>query len=55
VNEGIVILEDCILLCSNLAMKGNNGTNRILYHDVAVKTTTEPPPCFSVGTRHSGL
>jgi hypothetical protein len=31
-------------------MKGNNGTNRILYHDTAAKTITEPPPCFTVGT-----
>jgi hypothetical protein len=39
-----------ILLCSNSAMKGNNGTDRILYHDIAAQTITEPPPCFAVGT-----
>jgi hypothetical protein len=31
---------------SNSAMKGNNGTNRIVYHDIAAQTITEPPPCF---------
>jgi hypothetical protein len=36
-------------------MKGNNGTNRILYHDIAAQTITEPSPCFSIGSRHSGL
>jgi hypothetical protein len=40
-----------VLLCSNSAMKGNNGTKRILYHDVAAKTITEPPPCFIVGIK----
>jgi hypothetical protein len=44
-----------VLPCSNSAMKDNNGTNRILYHDTAAQTNTEPPPCFTVGTRHSGL
>jgi hypothetical protein len=39
------------LPCSNSAMKGNNGTNRILYHDTAAQTITEPPPCFAVGTK----
>jgi hypothetical protein len=29
--------------------------NRILYHDIAAQTITEPPLCFTVGTRHSGL
>jgi hypothetical protein len=29
--------------CSNSAMKGNNETNRILYHNIAAQTTTEPP------------
>jgi hypothetical protein len=33
----------------------NNGTNRILYHDDAPQTTRAPRPCFTVGTRHSGL
>jgi hypothetical protein len=31
-------------------MKGENGTNRLLYHDIAAQTITEPPPCFTVGT-----
>jgi hypothetical protein len=25
--------------CSNLTMKGNNGTNRILYHDIVAQTS----------------
>jgi hypothetical protein len=33
----------------------NNGTNRILYHDIAAQTITEPPVRFAVGTRHSRL
>jgi hypothetical protein len=33
-------------LCSNSAMKGNNGTHRILYHDIAAQTITEPCPVF---------
>jgi hypothetical protein len=41
--------------CSNSAMKGNNGTNRILYHDTSAQTIIEPPACFIVGTRHSRL
>jgi hypothetical protein len=41
--------------CSNSAMKGNNGTNRILYHDIAGQTITKPPPSFIDGTGHSGL
>jgi hypothetical protein len=44
-----------VLHCSKSAMKGNNGTNRILYHDIAAQTITEPPLCFTVGTRQSGL
>jgi hypothetical protein len=39
-----------ILPCSNSAMN-----IRILYHDIATQTITEPPPCFTVGTRHSRL
>jgi hypothetical protein len=31
-------------------MKGNNGTNRILYHDISAQTIAEHPPCFTVGT-----
>jgi hypothetical protein len=27
-------------------MKGNNGNNRILYHDIAAQTITESPMCF---------
>jgi hypothetical protein len=41
---GIVWITGCtwlptvhVLPCSNLAMKGNNGTNRILYHDITVQ------------------
>jgi hypothetical protein len=26
-----------------------------LYHDIAAESITKPPPCFTVGTRHSGL
>jgi hypothetical protein len=44
-----------IFPCSNLAIKVNNGNNRILYHDIAAKTITEPPPCYTVGTRCFGL
>jgi hypothetical protein len=33
----------------------NNGTNRILYHDIAAQTIREPSACFTAGTRHSGL
>jgi hypothetical protein len=31
-------------------MKGNNGTNRILYHGIAAQTITEPSPYFTVET-----
>jgi hypothetical protein len=44
-----------ILPFSNSAMKGNNGTNRVLYHDIAVQTITERPPCFNDGTGNSEL
>jgi hypothetical protein len=44
-----------VLLCSNLAMKGYHKTKRILYYDIAAQTITEPPPCFTVITRYSGL
>jgi hypothetical protein len=30
-----------VLPCGNTAMKGNNGTNRILYHDTAAQTITD--------------
>jgi hypothetical protein len=43
------------LPCSNSAMKGNNGTNRILYHDIAAQTITEPPLCFIFGRGYSRL
>jgi hypothetical protein len=42
----------------NSAMKGNDGTNRILYHDIAAQIITEPPPSVFHSwnrTRHSGL
>jgi hypothetical protein len=45
----------CILSCSNSAMRSNNGANRMLSHDIAAQTITEPPPCFTVGTIFSGL
>jgi hypothetical protein len=38
-----------VFSCSNLAMKGNNWTNRVLYHDTAAKIITEftpHPPVF---------
>jgi hypothetical protein len=41
--------------CSNSAMKGNNGTDRILYDDIAAHTITEPPPCSTVGSRQALL
>jgi hypothetical protein len=44
-----------VLPYSNSAMKDNNGTYKILYHDTAAQTITEPPLCFTVVTRHSGL
>jgi hypothetical protein len=44
-----------VLYSNNKAIKGNNGANRMLYQDIAAKTTTEPPSCFAVGNRHSGL
>jgi hypothetical protein len=43
-----------VLLSKNSAMNGNNGTNRILYHNIAAETITEPSPCFIVGTQ-SGI
>jgi hypothetical protein len=33
---------------SNSAMKGNNGTNKMLYYDTAAQTITEPIPCFTL-------
>jgi hypothetical protein len=44
-----------VLACNNSAMKGNNGTNWILYHDIAAQIVTEPASCFNAGTRQSGL
>jgi hypothetical protein len=46
-----------ILPCSNSAMKGNNGTSRILYRDIAAQTIITPPPCVSLlkPDMHSGL
>jgi hypothetical protein len=38
-----------VLHCSNSAMKGSTES-----HDISAQTITEPP-CFIVGTRHSGL
>jgi hypothetical protein len=43
------------LVVSDTAVKGNNGTNKILYHGIAAQATTEPSFCFTVGTRHSGV
>jgi hypothetical protein len=40
-----------VLSCSNSVIKGNNETNRILYHDIAAQTITESLPCFTVITR----
>jgi hypothetical protein len=34
-------------------MKGNNGTSRILYHDIFAQTITKPPQCFTLATRHT--
>jgi hypothetical protein len=45
----------CTFPCSNSAMEDNNGTNRILYHDINAQTITEPPPCFTVGTEPGTL
>jgi hypothetical protein len=36
--------------CSNSAMKGNNGNDKILHHKIAVQTITEPSLCFTIGT-----
>jgi hypothetical protein len=62
VNGGTFVLENYIIVrkwllddgmhlitqpCSNSVMMGNNGTNRILYHDIAAQTITESPPCFT--------
>jgi hypothetical protein len=44
-----------VLPCSNSIMKGNNGTNKILCHDIAAQIITEPASCLTVGTRHSEL
>jgi hypothetical protein len=44
-----------VLPCSYSAMNGNNGTNRILYHDIDTQAITESPLCFTVGARHYGL
>jgi hypothetical protein len=35
-----------IVLCSNSAINGNNGTSRILYHDTAARTITDPSSVF---------
>jgi hypothetical protein len=51
----LIIQPVYVLPCSNSAVKGNNGANRIQYHDIAAQTITEPSPCFTVGTRNSGL
>jgi hypothetical protein len=37
-----------MLPCNNLAMKGNNGTNRILYHDHDTFAQTITEPIFSL-------
>jgi hypothetical protein len=34
--------------CSNSVVKGNNGTNRILYNNIAVQTITEARPRVSL-------
>jgi hypothetical protein len=39
-----------VLFCSDSAVKGNNGRNRILHHDIAAQTITERLPCFTVRT-----
>jgi hypothetical protein len=44
-----------VFQCSNSSLKGNNRANRIQSHDLAAQTITEPPPYFTVGTRHCGL
>jgi hypothetical protein len=43
-----------ILPCSNSAMKVNNGTNGIVYHDITAQTITETSPMFDCWnlTRH---
>jgi hypothetical protein len=32
-----------VLPCSNSDVKGNYRTNRMLFHDTAAQTNTEPP------------
>jgi hypothetical protein len=44
-----------VLPYSNSAMKGKNGTNRILYHDITTPNHHRTSPCPTVGTRHSRL
>jgi hypothetical protein len=38
----LITQEVHVLPCSHSAVKGNNGTNRIPYHDIAAQTITEP-------------
>jgi hypothetical protein len=38
----LITLPVHVLHCSNPGMKSNNGTNRILYHDIAAQIITEP-------------
>jgi hypothetical protein len=51
----LIIQPVHLLYRSNSAMKGINVTNRILCHDIGAQIINEPPPCFTVGTRYSGL
>jgi hypothetical protein len=44
-----------VIPCSNLAMKGNKGTNRILYHDIVAQTTTEPTTPLRVSLFEPGI
>jgi hypothetical protein len=44
-----------VLPCSNSVIEAKIGASRILYHDIVDQTITEPPPCFTIGTRNAGL
>jgi hypothetical protein len=36
-------------------MKGNSGTNKILYHNIVAQTIIEPHPYFNVGAKNFEL
>jgi hypothetical protein len=44
ISEVVICSNTCPLPCSNSALKVNNGTSRILYHNIPDKTNPPPPP-----------